>query len=151
MKAPDITSQVKLSDSANTSPSFNSVKMRKRPSKNSLPHVTHSSRSSLHMFPIISGLVDKQNLEIGLYLCLFFICLIFLKNKINVNCFVFQPFSTQSMEHCGMDHCNLATAQILRLISLGHQLRKKIYILGWQNNTKKGKNMSTKEMLKTLS
>lgn len=41
------------------------MKMRKRPSKTSLPHVVHSSRSSLHMFPIISGLVDKQNLEIG--------------------------------------------------------------------------------------
>lgn len=65
LKAPDITTQVKLSDSANTSPSFNSMKMRKRSSKTSLPHVVHSSRSSLHMFPIISGLVDKQNLEIG--------------------------------------------------------------------------------------
>lgn len=65
LKAPDVTTQVKLSDSANTSPSFNSMKMRKRSSKNSLPHVVHSSRSSLHMFPIISGLVDKQNLEIG--------------------------------------------------------------------------------------
>lgn len=71
MKAPDITTQVKLSDSANTSPSFNSVKMRKRPSKTSLPHVAHSSRSSLHMFPIISGLVDKQNLEIGKRICAF--------------------------------------------------------------------------------
>lgn len=64
LKAPDVTAQMKLSDSANTSPSMNSVKMRKRPSKTSLPHVVNSSRSSLH-FPIISGLVDKQNLEIG--------------------------------------------------------------------------------------
>lgn len=62
LNLPDITAQVKLSeDSANTSPSF---KMRKRSSKSSLPHVVNSSRSSLH-FPIISGLVDKQNLEIG--------------------------------------------------------------------------------------
>lgn len=68
LKAPDVTTQVKLSESANTSPSFNSVKMRKRPSKTSLPHVANSSRSSLHMFPIISGLVDKQNLEIGEHL-----------------------------------------------------------------------------------
>lgn len=57
---------MKLSDSANTSPSFNSIKMRKRPNKNALPHVVHSSRSSLHMFPIISGLVEKPNLD-GIY------------------------------------------------------------------------------------
>lgn len=65
IKTTEPSAQVKLSDSANTSPSFNSTKLRKRTSKTSLPHVTHSSRSSLHMFPIISGLVDKQNLEIG--------------------------------------------------------------------------------------
>lgn len=67
MKAPEHTTvQTKPTDSANTSPSFNSAKItHKRAYRGSLPHGAHSSRSSLHMFPIISGLVDKQNLEIG--------------------------------------------------------------------------------------
>lgn len=65
MKVPENAAQMKLNDSVNTSPSFNSSKARKRSSKTSLPQPAHSSRSSLQMFPIISGLVDKQNLEIG--------------------------------------------------------------------------------------
>lgn len=74
LKAPDVTTQIKLSESANTSPSFNSGRTRKRANKNSLPHAAGSSRSSLHMFPIISGLVDKQNLEIGKYFVLMKAC-----------------------------------------------------------------------------
>lgn len=64
IKVPENAAQIKLSDSVNTSPSFNSGKGRKRSIKTSLPQAAHSSRSSLQMFPIISGLVDKQNLEI---------------------------------------------------------------------------------------
>lgn len=141
LKAPDLTTQVKLSDSANTSP--NSVKMRKRPSKASLPHVIHSSRSSLHMFPIISGLVDKQNLEIGEYF--------WSRLKYYESTFLTVIFTFKSMEHCGMDHFSHAIAQILHWTDRGRQQHKKtICTRGWQNNIKSERNLLTKKMQRAL-
>lgn len=53
----------KLSNSNNTSPMMSSIRSRKKTSK--VQPAAHSSRSSIQMFPIISGLVEKQNLGIG--------------------------------------------------------------------------------------
>lgn len=53
----------KLSNSNNTSPMLSSIRSRKKVSK--VQPAAQSSRSSIQMFPIISGLVEKQNLGIG--------------------------------------------------------------------------------------
>ncbi|KAG4067242.1 hypothetical protein HA402_000233 [Bradysia odoriphaga] len=50
----------KLSNSNTTSPMLSSIRSRKKPRA----PPAHSSRSSIQMFPIISGLVEKQNLGI---------------------------------------------------------------------------------------
>lgn len=152
MRPTEAPAQVKQTDSANTSPSFNSAKLRKRSSKSSIPHVTHSSRSSLHMFPIISGLVDKQNLEIGKFFKFRFhlIWFCFCSNKI----FVFNNFNSikldnqQNTERCVMVHCNRVTVQIFHWIELGIWHQKTIYIHGWPNNPKAAKNLKLKTMLK---
>lgn len=129
-KIPENVAQTKLNDSVNTSPSFNSSKARKRSSKTSLPQPAHSSRSSLQMFPIISGLVDKQNIEIGMFATS--------EEKDEfLNGFFFFVF--KNMVPFVTVHFHRAAVQIIRWINHGrrHQIRKKTCTRGWLSSIKR--------------